>query len=342
MTARRLIKRRTVIVGAAALSCAKAAAQPPSSKRPLRIRAATDVNSQHILTRTLDAYLSALKQTFPEDIEVELFHSGQLYSDRDLARALYRGDLDLAAPTITSLSRLVPECSITSLPPFFGQPAEATHHVLDSDVGEDINRRLEAKLNGVVAGRYVDLGHVDLFCLSPAQTYQSLADMKIRVPSGAANVFRLRALGAYPVVMPFADVPVALSQHAVDALESTAETVRTTQLWDSGLRLCIRDQAYFFQYVPIISGRLWRRASPPLREALTGLWHDTIAGNRKAAADRQQDARQVCADNGIEFRIPDEDVIRRSRAQLEPITKKIIRKLSIDPELAARAVSLIS
>ena len=71
---------------------------------------------------------------------------GQIYYDRDMARAIMRGDLDFAAPTISTLSRIVPECSLTALPPLYGQSSMVAHRITDGPVGREMARRLERKL----------------------------------------------------------------------------------------------------------------------------------------------------------------------------------------------------
>jgi C4-dicarboxylate-binding protein DctP len=187
------------------------------------------------------------------------------------------------------------------------------------------------------AGTPVDLGYINLFSTRRAGQ-RPLRGAKVRVPSGAANVMRLRALGAYPVMLPFAVVPMALSQGAVDAVETTAETVRTGQLWDAGLSAALTQRAVFLQYVPLFSGHFWRRLDPPLRTGLTGLWRGMAQEGRTISAERQLDAQAVCARNGIVFRQPDPAQAARDRATLTRAQDGIVQRLGIDPLLVRQAV----
>jgi C4-dicarboxylate-binding protein DctP len=143
-------------------------------------------------------------------------------------------------------------------------------------------------------------------------------------------------------MLPFADMPLALSQHVVDALESTAETIRTAQLWDTGLRLCVRQQAVLLQYVPLISGRLWAEATPRLREGVLGIWDEVTQDIRVEAAERQSEARLECQRNGIRMLEPSLAAVAGARAILAAASDDIVRKLGIDADLAARAAAMAS
>lgn len=328
-----MLTRRTLVAGAVALGATSAARAAPQVGA-LRLRVATDVNVHHILTQTFRSYLDRVQAAFPQEVRVELFHSGQLYADRDMARAVMRGDLDMAAPTMMSLARIVPEFGVTSLPPFYARGADAIHRVMDGPLGAELNRRIAQSLGAIVPGPYLDLGPIDLFTRQPRP---GTAGRKIRVPSGAGIVLRLRALGSYPVTMPFSDVPIALAQGAVDAIESTAETVLTAQLWDAGVRASLREEAMFVQYVPLIGGAFWRRASPALRQGMTRLWSEIVAHERVDAHARQAEARATCVAHGIAMYSPTPGAVARTRARLLPLTDSFVASMGIDPAFAATA-----
>ena len=328
-----MLTRRTLLAGAVALGTTSAGRAAPRAQG-LRLRVATDVNVHHILTRTFLTYLDRVQAAFPQEVQVELFHSGQLYADRDMARAVMRGDLDMAAPTMMSLARIVPEFGVTSLPPFYARGADAIHRVMDGPLGVALNRKITRSLGAIVPGPYLDLGPIDLFTRQPRP---SAIGLKVRVPSGAGIVLRLRALRSYPVTMPFSDVPIALAQGAVDAIESTAETVLTAQLWDAGLHACLREEAMFVQYVPLISGGFWRRASPPLRQGMKRIWSEMVVHERMDANARQVEARATCQAHGIAMYRPTAEAVARTRARLLPLTNSFVASMGIDPAFAATA-----
>jgi C4-dicarboxylate-binding protein DctP len=318
----------TGIASASLVGCGALPHQPG-----LRLRAATDVNEKHILAATLKRFMDALAGELPDSFRAELFSSGQLFYDRDMAKALFRGDLDLAAPNMTSLSRLVPACNLISLPFLYGQPAEATHRLTDGRVGDQIVSDIQAKLGVRVLRPFVDLGFVDLFCNDLANAARGEVGQKIRIPSGTANALRLNAMGAIPLVMPFADVPIALSQGVVDAIESTAQTVQTTQLWDSGIVACRRTNAMFQKYVPMVSQRFWQSLSPQQRDVFLHHWQESATWARKEAAARQAKTLTECAANGFRIINPTPDDVARARSILLRAGDRIAARVGISSDL---------
>ena len=153
---------------------------------------------------------------------------------------------------------------------------------------------------------------------------------------------RLRALGAYPVMMPFADVPMALAQGAVDALETTNETVRTGQLWDAGVTAALEQHASFVQYVPLLGRAFWDAADASLREGVLRIWSETCLASRAEAANRQRSARALCESHGIVFRGLDHAERSRMRARLDPVTNRIVSHVGMDEALVARALRTIA
>lgn len=323
--------RRSVLAGLASASLASCRGVP--AHKGIRLRAATDVNQKHILAATLKRFMGALAEEFPDTFRGELFNSGQLFYDRDMAKAIYRGDLDLAAPNMTTLSRLVPACNLISLPFLYGQPADATHRLTDGRVGSRIIGEIETKLGAKVLRPFVDLGFVDLFCNDEANARRGEAGQKIRIPSGTANALRLNALGAIPLVIPFADVPIALSQGVVDAIESTAQTVQTTQLWDSGIVACRSTNAMFQQYVPMVSRNFWNGLTSRQREGFLHRWQDVAAWARAEAATRQTHALSECARNGIALITPSREEVARDRAILFRASDRIAQRVGISQDL---------
>ena len=335
------IHRRGLLAGAASAAVAGCADAPPAGA--IRLRMATDNSRSHLQTQALQRFADALSAAWPGRFHVELFPSGQLYYDRDLARAVYRGDLDMAAPTNMILSRIVPECGVTALPAFYGRGPETTHRVIDGPIGQALERRIASKLGVVIPGAPIDLGPVGLFLAKKAaRRSPELGGVKIRIPSGAMAVLRLRALGAYPVMLPFADVSLALSQGVIDALESTNETARTGHLWDSGIVGALEHRPLFAQYIPLISGRFWRRLNPAMRASAIVIWREVALNTRSASAQRQAAARAICESHGITYRDTDAATARQVRAKLAPATSVMVQRLGMDPAIVDATLRLVA
>src|SRR5271166_2988221 len=117
-----------------------------SAQAPVKLRASLDTTVTHGRTIAVAEYLKELQEASGGRIETELFHSGQLFKDANVAKALRQGGVEMAVPGSWVLTGFVPDADIFQLPVFFGQDADAVHRVTDGPVGQAIAGELEQKL----------------------------------------------------------------------------------------------------------------------------------------------------------------------------------------------------
>jgi len=126
---------------------------------PIKLRASLDTSATHGRTIAIDDYLKQVQQESGGRIQTELFHSGQLFKDANVAKALRQGGIEMAVPGTWVLTGFVPDADIVQLPVFYGQTIDAVHRVVDGPVGQTINKELEEKLEAKVLGNWFDLGY---------------------------------------------------------------------------------------------------------------------------------------------------------------------------------------
>ena len=107
-------------------------------------------------------------------------------------------------------------------------------------------------------------------------------------------------LGGIPIAVPFPDVPLALSQGNLDAIQSTHETIRSAKLWDAGLTYCFEDNANLIQYYPIISRQAYDRLSESQRDMVERAWKDAASDSREASIRFQASAREELLASGVQ------------------------------------------
>src|SRR5690606_8838693 len=205
------ISRRTLF-GCAALA-AVLALPVTGSAQDVKIRISIDTNLQHTRSKAMQMFADEVKQRSGGSMEAELFHSAQLFNDKDVPRALRRGQIEMGAPGIWQLDAFAPEGGITTPPLVDGLPAAVAYAGVDGPLGQKINRRIEEKLGVKIIGRWTDLGFQHTYSTGkPIKTHDDLKGLKIRIPGGAVNAFRVEATGGNPQLVPWADVPLALQQ----------------------------------------------------------------------------------------------------------------------------------
>lgn len=303
-----------------------------------KFRISLETNANHVKNITIDKWVKAVRDRIGDKLEFEIYPSSQLYRDRDIARALRQGAVEMGVPGTWQLDGLDPNFAITSLPTFYGMPEELIIAVADGPVGEAINKRADEKLGVKVLGPWMNLGFNQFFLGgTKAESIADLKGLKFRIPGGTANARRLEVMGAVPNAIPWADAPLALQSRVVDGLVSTHESIMTGQLWDSGIRYAFEDRQWFSQYVPMVSKRFWDRQPEDVQKALVEAWMEVIGESRVQARAAQVNAKAENEKNGITVVAASDEDLAAFRAELMKHEDALIETMKIDAEIVKMA-----
>ena len=326
--------RRTLCISAASLAAMLVLPGASMAQDAIKIRASIDTNLQHTRSKAFEMFAEEVKKRSNGGMQVELYHSAQLFHDKDVPRALRRGQIEMGAPGVWQLDALVPEGGMTMLPMFYGLPPDATYAIVDGPVGQTINEKIEEGLGVKVIGKWTDLGAQHTYSTGkPLEAHEDLKGMKVRIPGGALNAFRVEAMGGTPQLVPWADVPLALQQGAVDALITTNMSASSAKLWDSGVKHAFLDKQYFGQYVPMVGEDFWEELSPEQQKVITDSWAAIIDQARADAAAGQEASLQQLKDAGVTVVEPPQAELDEWREKLTETQGDLVDELGMDEEL---------
>ncbi len=306
------------------------------------MRISTENSEQHFQTRIVHRFAEAVTRRSVGRLEARHSASGFLFRDRDVVEAMQLGQLEMAVPGTWQIDRRVPDVALFQLPYFYGRDAKSIQDVLDGEPGRILSRRIEDKLQLVVLGGWIDLGFAHLFGVgNEIRCYEDVKKRRIRVAGGQGNISRLEGLGASAFVVPWTDLPAALSQKTVDGILTTFATVESAGLWKNGVNSAFVDRQYFAHYVPLISRRFWDRLPDELKAILRDAWQAEFAQARLLAAEAQSSALKTFLDNGGHVVEPSEESRRSARQALMVDQKRLIAVLDIDPALVDVTMALV-
>lgn len=296
-----------------------------------------DTSPQHVRNVWLKDFAKAIEEKSEGKLELEIFEAAAKYKDSEAAAAVAQGAVDMAIPQYQLISRFVPEADFEQLPMFYGLDRDQIYAVVDGEVGDELHGKIEDKLRVKVLGRPIDLGFGTVFSTdvelkSPAD----LAGLKVRVPGGPATVQRYENMDAVPVQISWPDVPQALQTGTISSLWSTQESVASAKLWDAGVKYAMEDRQAIVQYVPLINQRALDELPEDLRALLINTWDEMVDAQRDFAAERQQTARDLNAENGIMTSDPDAESLAAMRQTLMAVQPALVEELGIDPAFIDR------
>jgi len=143
---------------------------------------------------------------------------------------LRRGVADFAFASTINWSSTIKEVNLFNLP-FFFPDYEALDRVTEGEVGRDIGKMLER--NGVILLAWGENGFRELTnSKRPIRRPEDLKGLKIRVVGTPIFIDIMKALGANPVNMNWAEAKVAFQQGVVDGQENPVVSILIpVQIW---------------------------------------------------------------------------------------------------------------
>jgi TRAP-type C4-dicarboxylate transport system substrate-binding protein len=304
------------------------------AEEPLRLRATLDTSPTHGRNVAVTEYLQQLEVASKGRIVGQVFHSGQLYPDRDVSKALAQGQVEMAAPGTWLVTGFVPDADMLGLPAFYGQPLEVSRKVVDGKSGQLVAKQLNQKLKVQVLGDWFYLTFQNWYTNNrPLNSLADLKGLKIRTAGGFVQAWRTSFFGAVPNTTAWPDVPLALSQGTFDGVMTTNESIVSAKLWEAGLKYGLEDHQAMAMYIPMISGTFWAKLTPDLQKLMRDLWAENSPVWRKRMVAAAVTSREEMIKNGVKLVTPAASELADARKRQLLEQDKVAQQMKISPEL---------
>ena len=199
--------------------------------------------SYNYLIDPIFSFAEKVKERSNGRVEIEVFHSKQLFGGKEEFGALERGDIDMSAPMDTYNTGSIPELGIASMPFLWPSP-RAMQTSLDAGLWDlGVNQAMEArgvKVLNVAAGGPYQLYGKGFAIRKPSD----LKGKKIAV-SGSAASRAMELVGASPTSMSSGDLYVALQRGTIDATSRPLITGIGRKLYEVLDHITVVNMSYF-------------------------------------------------------------------------------------------------
>jgi TRAP-type transport system periplasmic protein len=326
--------RRAVMRGTAVILAAPYLSRSAFADDAIKLRCSLDTAPSHPRNRAIVDYLEKLDEASKGRIKSEVFHSGQLFADLNVTKALIQGQVDMAVPGTWTMTGLVPDVDFSQLPVLYAQSVDVIRRCTDGAPGALVEKQLEAKLHSHILGHWIELGFENWYMTKKAvQTLDDFSGLKIRSPGGAGISWRIAFVHAIPNVTPWPNVPLALSQGTFDGFVSSDESCTSAKLWEAGVKHCYADHQFFANYIPMLSDAFWSKLSEDDRKLMRDVWAANIDRYRAMSAKSQADARETMKSNGVSFVDPPADELASDRKRMLDAQGDLIRDAKLSPDI---------
>jgi len=245
--------------------------------------AATVIKLGHIAEATnpygmgADKFAEIVKEKSKGDIEIKVFPSSQLGSQKELIEGLIYGTVDMTLTGTAELGTFQPQMALFDMPFLFKDRAHA-YRSLDS-VGMELGKPLEAK--GIKLLGYMENGIRHMTNNAhPVKTPADMKGLKIRVMNNKVYVEMMKSLGASPTPMALSELYSAMQAGVVDGQENPSAHIFTKRFFEVQKYASLTGHAYAAEPV-LISMATWTKLSPAQQTIIQDSAKEAIAWQRK-------------------------------------------------------------
>ncbi|MCX5907335.1 MAG: TRAP transporter substrate-binding protein DctP [Deltaproteobacteria bacterium] len=204
------------------LSLAGIGPQAEAAAPDFLFRCAGTMPLDHFMTKTLEHFAKLLQDKSQGRLKTEIYPVNQLFSDKDLPKALPSGAVDMGQVNTAMWSGLIPLLAVEEMPFFYKDRDHFFRAMLSPSVRNLLDKEFEGR--GVKLLFWMDYGYVCLLSKKPIHTLEDFKGKRIR-GYGEISTEILKALGAAPVFMSIGEVYMALQRGTIDGVLSSTCSV---------------------------------------------------------------------------------------------------------------------
>jgi TRAP-type transport system periplasmic protein len=251
----------TSVLLAAVLCCGKDRKGDTTLK--LRFSTVSVPNDAH--TVCLGTFKEELEKSTEGRVKVEIFHSGQLFTQEAEQAAIRRGTIDMVYTGPNWLAEFVPYFTMFTSGYIF-KDYRHMNRVLNGEIGkkifEDVAGRIGVRPLGAF---YLGTRQLNLRDIGrEVRTPRDLEGVKLRMPNSPSWLFLGKALGANPTTISFTELYMALKTGAVDGQDNPLPTTRNAK-FDEVTKYIVLTDHYVNPILPSINENLWKKLGPELQ-----------------------------------------------------------------------------
>lgn len=240
----------------------KAAPAPPKQHK-ITWSSVSVPNDAH--TKAMMVFKLELERITDGQIDVELYHSGQLFGQNEAQAAVKRGTLDMVYTGPNWVAQFVPKWSMFAMPYVFKSYDHMTNF-FNSDTAKPLYDEVAQKTGARPLGAFY-LGTRQLNLRDIGRVVRTPADMKgvkLRMPGSPTWQYMGKTLGANPTPLAFTEVYMGLKTGTVDGQDNPLPTDKNAKFYEV-TKYIILTNHFVNPVMPFMNEKKWQSLGPELQ-----------------------------------------------------------------------------
>jgi tripartite ATP-independent transporter DctP family solute receptor len=287
----------------------------------ITLRYAGNLPVSHHVTRGQELLAKLIEERTGGRVKVPVYPAGQLFSDKDMMKAVPAGAVEMAVAASAMWTGLVPDLLILDLPLFIKDRRHAWR-IVDGETGEILKKDLE--MVGVKLLYWMDYGSVDFASKQPIRTLEDFKGKRIR-GYGELMVESIRALGAAPAFLGAGEVYMALQRGTIDGACSGM-----TSFWERKYFEVVKYSTYSDYAFPIfgvlMNLKKWNELPPDIQKIILDSSKEAQEWGRKECEKMDKESMELLKGKGMEIYVVPEREKERWKKASQPATEVFLKR----------------
>jgi tripartite ATP-independent transporter DctP family solute receptor len=261
-------------------------------------------------TKAMFEFEKVVEEVSGGEIQVEVSHSGELYTQEEGKTALRRGTLEMNYTGPNWLAEQVPYMSMFAAPYIFDSYEHMTQ-TFNGPIGEEIFDDIAEKIGIRPLGAYY-LGTRQLNLRDIGRRVTTPEDMegvKLRMPNTPTWQFMGKTLGANPTPLSFTEVYLALKTGTIDGQDNPLPTDKNAKFYEVTKYIVLTDH-FINPVMPTINEEVWQSLTDQQKEWVM----EGVAAGRKVCdelnLEQEEELVQFFKDQGMTIIEPDKEAFK--------------------------------
>lgn len=260
-------------------------------------------------------------------VDVVIYPNSQLYGDDRVLEAMLKGDVHIAAPSLSKFTKYSAKLQIYDLP-FLFQDREAVEKFQQSETGQSLLGSMEDK--GIKGLGYLHNGMKQISSTKPVRIPADLKGQTVRIMESDVLNAQFEALGAKPLKKPFSEVFTLLQIKAIDAQENTWSNIYSKKFYDVQNYITVTNHG-LLDYLVVTSSAFFESLPPALQETVRSAMDEAIAyGNKISQIKEIEDRQNIEATGKIDIIDLDEEERKDWVKAMRPVWAKFEAEIGRD------------
>ncbi|MBU0813301.1 MAG: TRAP transporter substrate-binding protein [Gammaproteobacteria bacterium] len=225
-------------------------------------------------------------------VKVEVYPNSTLVGDAEEMQALLNNEVQILAPSLSKFGKYTKKLQVFDLPFLFDDEA-AVQRFQSRETSRDLLRSMAD--SGIYGLAYWNNGLKQLSATQALRLPGDAAGLAFRIQPSAVLEAQFNAVGAKPVVLPFAEVYKSLQTGVVQGAENPWSNIASQNMHK--VQPFITESNHgVLNYMLVTSSKFWMSMPFAVRSELEGIILEvTQAVNKEAAALNQRDRDRILA-----------------------------------------------